>query len=83
MSAGMVKVKVTTTTTRKEIIVDAAKTIGEILREADVSVSGDVSINVSGVNYSSENLSKALKDVPNIDLGELIYITVVVNSKNA
>lgn len=80
-----VSVKVTSTTTRKQVIVPVTATLGDIFREAGAAIGDDMSVSVAGAHtFQSNQLETTkLEDIKGLDFTKEIALMAIVNSKNA
>lgn len=75
---AQIKVKVGTTTSRKEVIVDSAASLKEVMDANAVSYSGDTSISLEGRTVT--DLTKSFDDY---GIKDSALLLAVVNTKNA
>ena len=76
---AMINVKLSTSTSRTNVIVDSSKTVKQILEENDINY-GTCQIHLDGAPLSAYEMNDTLED---IGVTDSCYLVAVVNTKNA
>lgn len=78
----VVTVQASTLTERKTVQVLSTLTIKDILDEAEITVREGTTLSVNGLAVNETKLHDKLQSFA-VDLDEIVFLTAVVNSKNA